>query len=159
VATFTIKQLVTASGYPERSIRHYVQLGIVPRPPYHGKDTLYADAQLTALRAITKLRDEHRIFRIAPLVAWFEGKSPDAIEAFVNGVAFPPPAPSALPPPAPPPPPAPTTPSPPNPLATGKRWIHVPLVAGMVLLVPDGAPEIALRLADEIRAKYALDAP
>src|SRR5208282_6002320 len=84
-----------ASGFPERSIRQYVLEGMVPRPKYRGKDTLYGDAQLIALRAIAKLRKEQRMFRLAPLRAWFAGKSASEIEAFVTGVPVAAPAPAA----------------------------------------------------------------
>lgn len=157
-----MKQLVEASGFPERSIREYVLQGMVPRPPYHGKDTLYGDVQLTALRAIAKLREEHRMFRIAPLRAWFDAKSPEEVEAFVTGVplvqaaqAAPPPAPPPAPPAAPPEEAPVTAPEPPL-AGVGERWIHLPLVPGMTLLVRDGAPEVVARLAEEIRAKYAI---
>ena len=160
MATYTTKQLVSASGFPERSIRQYVLEGMVPRPKYRGKDTLYGDAQLIALRAIAKLRKEQRMFRLAPLRAWFAGKSASENRGVRNGRS--------------------------GRSASARRsggatrgatrraaggeerttrlaaarrggtWIHLPLVPGMTLLVRDGAPEVVTRLAGEIRAKYGV---
>src|SRR5580693_2876528 len=120
VRTFTIKELVAASGYPERSIRHYVQEGFLPRTEYRGKDTLYGDVHHTALRAITKLRREQKMYRLAPLRAWFAGKTPAEIESFVTGVPIAPPAPEPEPAPAAPEPP----PEPPRAeMSAGERWV------------------------------------
>jgi hypothetical protein len=167
--TLSMKDLAAESGYPERSIRQYVLEGFLPRPPYHGKDTVYSEAHLTGLRAITKLRTEHKMHRLAPLRAWFSGKSAEQIEAFVTGVPIAPPATPAMPPAAPPPPPPPAPEPARNEAAEledlaslvsdvteeeGERWLHIPLVPGMMLLVRDGAPEVVQRLAGEIRGKY-----
>ena len=149
---YTIKQLVSASGYPERSIRHYILEGMLPRPPYRGKDTVYSDLHLIRLRAITKLRREQKtMHRLEPLRAWFKAKSGEEIESFVTGVPLALPAPA--PPPEPPPPAPAPTPASELPLSS-ERWLHLPLVPGMVLLVKEGAPAIVTRLAAEIREKY-----
>ncbi|MGO8999550.1 MAG: MerR family transcriptional regulator [Polyangiaceae bacterium] len=155
--TFTMHELSKASGFPERSIRQYVLEGMLPRAPYRGKDTLYGANHLTALRAIAKLREEKKVHRLAALRAWFKGKSPAEIESFVTGVPLAPPAPPDSPPP---PPPEPNPPAAePSPFAGGgagggERWIHLPLVPGLVLLVKDGAAEVVTRLASEIRSRY-----
>ena len=155
MATYTIKQLVSVSRYPERSIHQYVVEGMLPRTEYHGKDTLYGDVHLVALRAITKLRDEHKMHRLAPLRAWFAGKSREEIEAFVTGIPIAPPASAPAPEPAPAAQETRALPS--EPAVAGERWVHLPLVPGMILLVRDGAPEVVTRLAGEIRAKYAVE--
>jgi hypothetical protein len=143
-ATYTISELVAASGYPARTIRQYIQNRVLARPPNHGKSTLYGESYVAALRAIRKLRDERQASRYEDLRAWFAGKSLAQIESFVTGVPV-----------APAPPPAPPKVNVPAPAIPGERWVHVPLVPGMVLLVRDGAPDVVTRLAAEIRAKYA----
>ena len=155
MAEYTIKQLVAASHCPERSIRQYVLEGMLPRAPYRGKDTVYGDDHLIALRAITKLRKEQKMHRLAPLRAWFAGKSREEIAAFVTGApitpATPPSAPSH---PIEPEPLAPVTDPAPEPVLAGEKWAHLPLLPGMVLLVREGAPAVVARMAEEIRAKY-----
>jgi hypothetical protein len=156
VTTYTMDELVSASGVPERTIRQYVGEGFLPRAEYRGKDTVYGDFHLLGLRAILKLR-EQGVWRVSALRVRMAALPPDALREFVEG-APPAPAPAPSPPPEPEPAmspvPAPTEPPAFAPL--GERWTHVPLLPGMVLLVRDDAPELVTRLAAEIRERYAL---
>ncbi len=103
VREYTIKQLVSASGYPERSIRQYIVEGMLPRPPYRGKDTVYSDEHLTRLGAIQQGSPRAEVDaspRAASRVVQGEVARRDRVP-FVTGVPLAPPA--TAPPPEPPP--------------------------------------------------------
>jgi Ca-activated chloride channel family protein len=62
-----LEELVRRSGVSARTVRYYVQRGLLPAPQFRGRDTTYTEEHLVRLQAIRKLQQ-----RFLPL---------DAIEA------------------------------------------------------------------------------
>ena len=55
--TLNLKELAAAAGVSARTIRYYVQRGLLPAPAFHGRDTTYSHDHLHRLAAIKKLQD------------------------------------------------------------------------------------------------------
>lgn len=64
---YRLDELAAAAGVSARTVRYYVQRGLLPSPEFRGRDTVYGEAHLWRLRAIRRLQE-----RFLPL---------DAIEA------------------------------------------------------------------------------
>jgi len=58
IVGLTIHELVSETGIPARTIRWYIQRGLMPRPALRGPATVYASAHLHFLRDVAKARDE-----------------------------------------------------------------------------------------------------
>jgi DNA-binding transcriptional MerR regulator len=56
---FKLEELAKAAGVSARTVRYYVQRGLLPAPVFRAKDTAYDDSHLVRLRAIRKLQDAH----------------------------------------------------------------------------------------------------
>ena len=56
---FDIKQLADRAGVTVRTIRYYVQQGLLPSPDSHGPATRYGAAHLDRLHLIRRLQREH----------------------------------------------------------------------------------------------------
>ncbi len=54
---YKLEELARAAGVSPRTVRYYVQRGLLPAPAFRGKDTAYAPMHLLRLRAIKKLQD------------------------------------------------------------------------------------------------------
>jgi DNA-binding transcriptional MerR regulator len=65
--TWKLDELAERAGVSARTVRYYVQRGLLPAPQFRGRDTAYGAAHLTRLKAIRTLQK-----RFLPL---------DAIEA------------------------------------------------------------------------------
>lgn len=57
--SFKLDELAAAAGVSVRTVRYYVQRGLLVPPEFRGKDTAYGEGHLLRLRAIKKLRDAH----------------------------------------------------------------------------------------------------
>lgn len=64
-ADYKLDELAERAGVPARTIRYYVQRGLIPPPVFRGRDTSYGEGHLLRLRMIKKLQDE----RFLPLDA------------------------------------------------------------------------------------------
>jgi Ca-activated chloride channel family protein len=51
-----LAELAEAAGVSPRTVRYYVQRGLLPAPPFRGPDTVYAEEHLVRLRAIRVLQ-------------------------------------------------------------------------------------------------------
>jgi DNA-binding transcriptional MerR regulator len=65
--TYKLEELAEQAGVSARTVRYYVQRGLLPAPAFRGRDTAYGREHLLRLRIIRRLQD-----RFLPL---------DAIEA------------------------------------------------------------------------------
>jgi len=57
--TFRLDALARAAGVSPRTVRYYIQRGLVPPPIFRGPDTSYDARHLLALRVIRRLSDQH----------------------------------------------------------------------------------------------------
>jgi DNA-binding transcriptional MerR regulator len=57
--TYKIDELAAKAGVSPRTVRYYVQRGLLPGPTFKGKDTAYSHEHLVRLRAIRRLQDDH----------------------------------------------------------------------------------------------------
>ena len=49
---YKLEELARAAGTSPRTVRYYVQRGLLPAPAFRGKDTAYGPEHLVRLRAI-----------------------------------------------------------------------------------------------------------
>ena len=62
---YKLDELAAAAGVPVRTVRYYVQRGLLPPPVFRGRDTSYDEGHLARLSLIKRLQDE----RFLPLDA------------------------------------------------------------------------------------------
>lgn len=53
---YRLDELAAAAGVSARTVRYYVQRGLLPSPEFRGRDTVYGEAHLWRLRAIRRLQ-------------------------------------------------------------------------------------------------------
>lgn len=58
-ATFKLDELARAAGVSPRTVRYYVQRGLLPSPEFRGRDTAYTADHLLRLRAIRRLQERY----------------------------------------------------------------------------------------------------
>lgn len=136
-ATFKLEELAKEAGVSARTVRYYVQRGLLPAPSFKGKDSAYGREHVVRLKAIRRLQE-----RFLPLDAiqeeltrlpWAEI---ERIAEGRDGIA-----PRTVVPRVPEiPPPSPRVPSP-----VGERWRRITLAPGLELHVAEG-------VSDEVRA-------
>ncbi|MCY1017209.1 MerR family transcriptional regulator [Pyxidicoccus sp. MSG2] len=51
-----LAELAEAAGVSPRTVRYYVQRGLIPAPPFRGPDTVYGEEHLLRLKAIRVLQ-------------------------------------------------------------------------------------------------------
>ncbi len=141
--TYKLGELAKAAGTSPRTVRYYVQRGLLPAPSFRGKDSAYSPEHLVRLRAIRRLQDAY--LPLEAILAELEGKDLRALEAIANG-SRPAEAPARAGTPAriPPPPVDPGTASP------GRVWRRIELAPGLEVHVADDASPLALALAERV---------
>ncbi|AUX41143.1 MerR family transcriptional regulator [Sorangium cellulosum] len=151
VTTYKLDDLAGEAGVAPRTVRYYVQRGLLPAPEFRGKDTSYGREHLARLRAIKVLQQAH--LPLEEIQARLAGASLDEIERVASGA--PPRGPAArcpgpeevLPPPA-------GAGAP-----RGERWERVEIAEGVELHVRSDAPEGSRRIALDIESRYSTLAP
>jgi DNA-binding transcriptional MerR regulator len=142
--TFKLDELAQAAGTSPRTVRYYVQRGLLPAPAFRGKDSAYSREHLVRLRAIRHLQDRHlpldaiqvELARLGPadLERLAEGKL--VVKEPLLPPSVPPGPPSAGPPVS----------------GTLTRWSRRELLPGLELTVADDASPEARALAEELRS-------
>jgi len=84
-ATYKLEELARAAGTSPRTVRYYVQRGLLPPPAFRGKDTVYSSLHLVRMRAIRRLQDAH--LPLDAISAQLEGKGEDELERVARGDA------------------------------------------------------------------------
>jgi DNA-binding transcriptional MerR regulator len=57
--TYKLEELAAEAGVSPRTVRYYVQRGLLPAPEFRGKDTVYGREHLLRLHAIKRLQQAH----------------------------------------------------------------------------------------------------
>lgn len=58
-ATYKLEELAAEAGVSPRTVRYYVQRGLLPAPEFRGKDTAYGREHLLRLLAIKQMQQAH----------------------------------------------------------------------------------------------------
>ncbi len=85
--TYKLDELARAAGTSARTVRYYVQRGLLRAPAFKGKDTAYGREHLVRLRAIRKLQDA--FFPLDAIAAELEQRSDAEIERIADGITLP----------------------------------------------------------------------
>lgn len=158
-ATYKLDELARAAGTSARTVRYYVQRGLLPPPAFRGKDSAYGREHLVRLRAIRRLQDA--FFPLDAIAVELGRRTLAEIERVADGSDSPRPSSSARPAPSPPPVAPPRQIDAPRPSTTGggeppaspfaaRVFRRVELAPGVELSVADDAPLESRRLADAI---------
>lgn len=146
-----LAELAAAAGVSPRTVRYYVQRGLLPAPPFRGPDTVYGEEHLLRLKAIRTL--QARFLPLDAIQVELARLSPEELRTLAEAEL-----PTALlpPPPAPAPEPPPRSEvslpgpgAPPAPVASYQRWELAP---GLELHLADSADEKTRALAERLRA-------
>jgi DNA-binding transcriptional MerR regulator len=141
--SWKLDELAAAAGVSARTVRYYVQRGLLPAPLFRGRDTVYSQAHLTRLQAIRRLQD--RFLPLDQIQAEIERRSADELLQLAEGRD---PAPLVTPPMVPKVPPVAPR------VQEVARWTRAVLLPGLELHLADGADASARLLAEELLAKY-----
>lgn len=81
--SYKIDELARASGMSVRTVRYYVQRGLLPAAAFRGKDTAYDHGHLVRLRAIRRLQEA--FFPLDAIAVELDGRTTHEIEAIADG--------------------------------------------------------------------------
>ena len=84
---FKLGELARAAGTSARTVRYYVQRGLLPPPFFRGKDSTYGQTHLTRLRAIRKLQDA--FFPLEAIAGELARHTEEEITHFAEGKELP----------------------------------------------------------------------
>lgn len=143
--TWKLEDLAEATGVSARTVRYYVQRGLLPAPAFHGRDTAYTEEHWLRLRAIRRLQDE--FLPLDEIQARLSGLDREELHRIADGKEAAPPARTthaghAHPYRAPP-----TH----HHAIASERVVRYRLREGLVLEVHEGADADSRALAEEIR--------
>jgi DNA-binding transcriptional MerR regulator len=149
-----LTELAEAAGVSPRTVRYYVQRGLLPAPPFKGPDTVYGEDHLLRLKAIRAM--QARFLPLDAIQVELSRLSPDELKALaeVDPADLRPLTAAELSEPAPAPPPrsgpvkdeAPAAPS--APVTSWRRWELAP---GLELHLADTADAKTRALAERMR--------
>ena len=57
--TYKLEELAAAAEVSPRTVRYYVQRGLLSAPEFRGRDTVYDEEHLVRLRAIRRLQEQY----------------------------------------------------------------------------------------------------
>src|SRR5256885_3270933 len=95
-AAWKLAELAEEAGVSPRTIRYYVQRGLLPAPPFKGPDTVYGPDHLLRLRAIRRLQQQH--LPLEAIQAELLRRSPEQLRELVTPADPPRPRPPLGPP-------------------------------------------------------------
>jgi Ca-activated chloride channel family protein len=129
-----IEDLAKRAGVSARTVRYYVQRGLLPAPAFHGRDTAYHEEHLFRLRAIRKLQE--RFLPLDAIEGELQRRSLEQIKELAAGVEEVT-RPQPVVPPAPP---------------RQETWARIEVAAGLEIHLSDRADAMTRSLAEELRA-------
>jgi DNA-binding transcriptional MerR regulator len=162
VKTYSMDELIALTNFSARTVRHYIGLRMIAKPVLAGSATRYPRETLGKLQAIRECRQSQKI-TIHGIKRALRALTAEEIENWAwevdpNEPPAPPPVTVAMvvAPPAPAVSPAPEVKPLPveEGLELGEKWVQVPLVPGLLLMMREGAGEMTARMAREIQKKY-----
>ncbi len=136
-----LAELASRAGITPRTVRYYVQRGLLPPPVFRGADTAYKEDHLLRLRAIRRLQE--RFFPLDTIQVELERLTPDGIRSLAEGTDVPPLSPAR-----------PTTTVPESTRTTtanAHSWERWELAPGLELHVSQAADARSRALADKLR--------
>lgn len=152
--TYKLDELAERAGVSPRTVRYYVQRGLLPAPVFRGRDTAYSEDHLVRLRAIRRLQD--RFLPLDAIQVELERRSSDELRDLAQGRDRDSRAVNMSVVPVAPPVPRHPSRAPsgrPRAGAHGERWERWVLAPGVELHVSEGAGAEARALADELRSR------
>ncbi|WP_437594946.1 helix-turn-helix domain-containing protein [Sorangium sp. So ce1000] len=153
--TYKLDELAGEAGVAPRTVRYYVQRGLLPAPEFRGKDTSYGREHLARLRAIKVLQQAH--LPLEEIQARLAGAGVEEIERIAagappcgleTGCAGPEEAAASL-----------HVSTPRAGAPRGGRWERIEIADGVELHVRSDAPEPSRRIALDIESRYTTLAP
>jgi len=78
-----LPELAEEAGVSARTVRYYVQRGLLPAPAFKGRDTVYGPEHLTRLKAIKRLQE--RFLPLDAIQVELARLSPAELEALAEG--------------------------------------------------------------------------
>jgi DNA-binding transcriptional MerR regulator len=143
-ATYKLDELADEAGVSARTVRYYVQRGLLPGPTFRGKDSSYGQEHLVRLRAIKRLQEQ-----FLPLDAIQEAlaqRTIEQIERLVDGRDVLSPVPVSTPPSA---------------VESPRKatWQRFSITPGLELHLESDAPEHVRRLAEKLMNEAAQERP
>lgn len=145
--SYKLEELAAAAGVSSRTVRYYVQRGLLSAPVFRGRDTAYGEDHLLRLRAIKRLQE--RFVSLDAIQAELEQRSREELEEVAAGGELPaggtPPGAASAPLPFPG---APFLRG--GPLPAGERFVRYVLRPGLELHLSEGADAAARTLCEKI---------
>jgi DNA-binding transcriptional MerR regulator len=139
-----LEELAKQSGVSARTVRYYVQRGLLPAPEFRGRDTTYNEEHLHRLKAIRKLQE--RFLPLDAIETELKRSSAEQIRKLGEGVQESKGHPYRDPPVqlqnaclAPP-------------SATATEWVRWEILPGLEISVSERADAMTRSLAEELRA-------
>lgn len=130
-----LEDLARRAGVSPRTVRYYIQRGLLAPPEFRGPDTRYGEIHLATLRALRVLQEQ--FWPLEAIAAALDGRSLADLQAIGEG-SLKLPGPTAVAEPA-----SVTT----APLPHGERGVRYVLAEGVELFVREGAdPHLVQRL-------------
>ena len=133
--SYKLDELAVAAGVSPRTVRYYVQRGLLPAPAFRGRDTAYSGDHLLRLRAIKRLQES--FLPLDAIQAELEKSSREELEGLVAGGGQPRPARLIPGPPS-------------RSAATGERFVRYVLRPGLELHLSEGADAAARALCEKL---------
>jgi DNA-binding transcriptional MerR regulator len=78
-----LEELANRAGVSPRTVRYYIQRGLLPAPDFKGPDTAYGEKHLLGLRAIRKLQDAY--WPLDAIASALAGKDEAALKKLAEG--------------------------------------------------------------------------
>lgn len=125
-----LDELATRAGVSPRTVRYYIQRGVLPPPDFKGPDTAYTERHLHTLKAIKRLQEDY--LPLDQIAAALSGKSDAELKKIAgHGLGSGKPVERVEPPPS----------------LGSRRGERIALARGIELWVEEGAD---LRLVEEL---------
>lgn len=138
--TWKLEELAQQTGVSARTIRYYVQRGLLPAPVFRGRDTVYSHEHLLKLKAIRRLQErflsldaiQHQLAHASPEALSSLLAEQDETNALLPLLPWPAPGTRAVPP------------------VPGERWQRWQLAPGLELHLADSADAVTRRQAEAL---------
>lgn len=83
--SYSLNDLATASGFEARTIRGYIERGLVPGSDTRGRAATYSKEHLSRLQVISSLRRARPNISLGEIRILLQGLSPEQIQSLANG--------------------------------------------------------------------------